>query len=202
MVESAACPSPYSATTRRAALWRMLQCAVAAVLAESATDGLGTPSDPTLQALARELSEAEAARASAVARLERAERRLFALRPAPPKEILISADAPDVSSIVPTDWSVLRRHLRRRYAGRSDARERLAAARRAWERYQAACASIGTPEWLLDAETAVADAVARLDAVQLRIAETPTRTMAGMRLKLALLWSRSGWAPDGSDQED
>ncbi len=202
MVESAACPSPYSVTTRRAALRRMLQGVVAAVLVESSIDGHRPSGDSTLQALARELSEVEATRASALARLERTERRLFVLRPVPPEEILIPADAPGFSRIVPVDWSVLRRHLRRRYAGCSDARERLAAARRAWEAYHSACASIGTPDWLLEAEAAAAEMTARVQSVQMRIAQMPASTIAGLRLKLALLWSRSGRAPGGSDRED
>lgn len=202
MVESAVCPSLYLAATRRAALRRLMQSAAAAALAESSTVSHGPSSDSALQVLARELSEAEAACDSALARLERAKRRLFELRPVLPEEILIPADMPDSSPIVPVDWSVLRRHLRHRYAGRSDARERLAAARRAWERYQAACAAIGTPDWLLEAEAAAAEMTAHVQSAQMRIAGTPASTLAGLRLKLAILWSRSGRAPDGSDHEN
>jgi len=157
--------------------------------------------DAALLALEAELRAADAAWQRALDALAHAEKRLFALRPVPPADILVP-DPGGGALVVPARWSVLRKHLTRVHAGVPDLDARLAAARQAWKEHRAMLARPVEPDWYKAAEAAEDEAAARIEALHRRIAATPGRTWPGLRLKLAILWARSGRAADGSDRDD
>jgi len=190
--------------SRRAALTRAAGAtAVAAGLAPDAahtTTPLPHP-DAALLVLEAELRAADAAWQRALDALAVAEQRLFALRPTPPAAILVPA--PDGGApVVPARWTVLRKHLARVHAGAPDLKARVDAAHQAWKDHQAALASPIAPDWYTAAEAAEDAAAARIAALHQHIAAEPAQTWPGLRLKLAVLWARSGRAADGSDRDD
>ena len=190
--------------SRRAALTQAAGAtAVAAGLAPDtahATTSLPHP-DAALMFLDAELHAADAAWQHALDALARAEQRLFALRPVPPTEILVPA--PDGGApVVPARWAVLRKHLARVHAGVPDLKARLAAARQAWTSHRAALTHPSKPAWFKTAKAAEDQAAARIEVLHRRIAATPAHSWPGLRLKLAVLWARSGRAADESDRAD
>jgi hypothetical protein len=190
--------------SRRAALTQTVGATAVAVgfapETAHATPSLPHP-DAALMMLGAELRAADAAWQRALDVLSHAEQRLFALRPTPPAAILVPA--PDGSApVVPARWTVLRKHLARVHAGAPDLKARLAAARQAWKDHQAALAHPAEPDWFNVAKAAEDRAAARIEALHQSIAETSAHTWPGLRLKLAVLWARSGRVADGSDRDD
>jgi len=151
--------------------------------------------------LEAELRAADAAWQRALDALAHAEQRLFALRPTPPAAILIPA--PDGGApVVPARWAVLRKHLARVYAGAPDLKARLAVAHPAWRDHQTALAHADEPAWFKTTKAVEDAAAARAEALHRRLAATPAHSWPGLRLKLTVLWARSGRASDGSDRDD
>lgn len=187
-------PAPVS---RRAALRR---AAGGAALAA----GLVAPSaasDAGLFALESELRDAEAAWQLALDELARTEKRLIALRPTPPAAILVP-DPAGGAPVVPVRWPTLRKHLVRHHGNGPDLATRLAETRAIWQDYQRALAHASDPAWLTNVEAAEAHAATRVEALHRRLAATPAQGWPGVRLKLAVLWSRLGPARDDRDDDD
>jgi len=194
-------PAPLS---RRAALMQAAGAvaAIGAIAPETSRANMAAPHpDAVLLTLEAALCDADAAWQRALDALARAEERLFALRSVPPAAILVPG-SDGSAPVVPARWAVLRKHLARVHAGVPDLEARLAAARQAWKEHQAALAHPAEPAWFKAAQAAEDDAAARIEVLHRRIAATPAQTWPGVRLKLAVLWARSGRVADGSDRDD
>jgi len=115
---------------------------------------------------------------------------------------LIAGSSHGSAPVVPARWAVLRKHLARVHAGAPDLETRLDAARQAWKAYQTALVQADEPAWFKAAQAAEDAAAARIEALHRRVATTPAHSWPGLRLKLAVLWARSGRTADGSDRDD
>ena len=200
MVEAGPKPITSARLSRRAAL-RGTAGAVAGAAAVPAAASASLP-DAHLLDLEWTLRAASANWRRASDRLAEAEQRLFAMRPVPPQEILVPESRGSDHLVVPESWPALRGHLRRVHRDDPAFGARLAAAHAQWAEYHAARDRLANADWYIAAQAAEEAAGAAVEALHRRIAQTAAQSWSGLRVKLQVLWDRTGHRPGDTGQDD
>lgn len=201
MVEAGPKPITSVRLSRRAALKGAAGTIAGAAAVPVAASAPALP-DAHLLDLERALRAASADWRRASDRLAEAERRLFAMRPVPPQEIMVPESKSSDHLVVPERWAALRRHLRRLHRDDPALGVRLAAAHALWAEYHAARDRLVNAEWYIAAQAAEEEAGAAVEALHRRIGQVAAQSWSGLRVKLQVLWDRTGHRPGDSDQGD